>query len=296
MTAPSSKPTGQKASRGGYRFIDGVYKYTRVFDEGEEKNHNNNRGDDERSPLINSPALRSSLYRSTESCNSRNSDNRNLEPLSTRSSTTVVSRSTRASRSDYNNGGSGGGGADDISIMIDPPSPPSNAPEDRLKSKIEEVHGLVGRVMGKILNRGEKIDHLRERAAKLDGVTNLFRRRGQEVEAESWLKSYKVHTFCGVVFTTVIIAAIAILIIIFAIAITNLVTPPIRPPVPGAPIPPGQPQYPYPPPQYPYPYPPYPYPPYCPPYPGQPVPPGQQPPPPVPPPTQQPPPPPAPTH
>ncbi|KAI8839556.1 hypothetical protein BC829DRAFT_403741 [Chytridium lagenaria] len=168
------------------------------------------------------------------------------------------------------------------------PSEPNNA-QSFIHRNLDSVKGLVERVMGRIIDRGERIEQLRQRADTLSGVSDMFRRRGNQAHTEAWLDSHKVKALCGVVVTWSIAVAVILSFLAVIMLMNKLIFPaplpaPAPQPPPGSqnPYPYPYPPYPqYPPPQYPAYPPPYPYPPppncYCPPpgqapYPGAPAP------------------------
>ncbi|KAJ3109769.1 hypothetical protein HDU96_007101 [Phlyctochytrium bullatum] len=192
-------PNGQNGIRGQYQFVDGVWKYTRILDPSSSSSSSpSSKGKqpsfDERTPLIGDTHVAAILNRhsATSSTSSRPSIRSSADTLTARSSSDASLESGNPRKS----------------VTEDDATPRTKA-IDFINRNVDSVKGLVDRVMAKIIDRGERLDTLRERAENLGDVSEMFRRRTGRAHTETWLEAHKVRALCGVVTTWLIALVIS---------------------------------------------------------------------------------------
>ncbi|KAJ3144014.1 hypothetical protein HK101_002882, partial [Irineochytrium annulatum] len=154
-------PNGQNGIKGQYRFVDGVWKYTRVLDEDDRARRASAMRPvillDESTPLIGdilSPrrqSVASTIASNSTLYSPRASNCRDIERCDCRSS--------RADRCTDSN----------ETLASETPEFPrevenSNTSEAFISRNVEAVRGLLGRVIGRLIDRGERIETIAARA------------------------------------------------------------------------------------------------------------------------------------
>ncbi|KAJ3097808.1 hypothetical protein HDU97_004544 [Phlyctochytrium planicorne] len=141
---------GENGIKGQYGFVNGVWKYTRVLDDDGAAQRSEPFTED--TPLIRDVSTsRYSIASSTSTLNNSG-------------------KSTTGSHGCLNDGSNRNSVRKSVTVPSGEGSAPNEEEEEGMatvfiRRNIEGVKGLVERVMGKILERGERLDTMRERAA-----------------------------------------------------------------------------------------------------------------------------------
>ncbi|KAJ3120904.1 hypothetical protein HK098_004139, partial [Nowakowskiella sp. JEL0407] len=72
------------------------------------------------------------------------------------------------------------------------PSTTSQTTINTIVSNVNEAASSMHETIRKIIQRGQELTQLRQSANGLDNLGTMFMRRGQAIEAGTWLDSYKV--------------------------------------------------------------------------------------------------------
>ncbi|ORY53546.1 hypothetical protein BCR33DRAFT_2539 [Rhizoclosmatium globosum] len=115
---------------------------------------------------------------------------------------------------------------------------------------IEETSNALTDAIGKVLHRGENLQHLRSTTNRLGNVTGMFNRHGRAAETQAWIERVKTTAISEILFYGVLALASAMGVILLFVFLEWILwgsdasptpgtpgTPPVVPPPAPAPAP-----------------------------------------------------------
>jgi vesicle-associated membrane protein 4 len=103
---------------------------------------------------------------------------------------------------------------DDDFFLRGPARPPINSGRvHRLQNQVDEVVDIMQSNIGKVMDRGEKLEDLHDKSESLSTNANAFRVKARNLQRQMWWKECRMRILLAVIVTVILIIIIVPIII-----------------------------------------------------------------------------------
>ena len=88
---------------------------------------------------------------------------------------------------------------------------------DQLRSQVEKVKGVMKQNINKVVERGEKLEDLQERAEYLDQNSHVFQHTATRLKRKLWWQNVKLW----LIFISIIVVVVVVIILIIGVVLAT---------------------------------------------------------------------------